>query len=78
MTPYRPSILRLQEEFAARLARGRLLAKRGKATREKRLEDNSVPWMENPDSIADYLEISARIKENETLWLSRLKPSSDG
>ncbi len=75
LTQYHPSIRRLQLDFAARLARRKMLAARGPRPKS-RITDNSEPWLENPDSVADYLEISSRVKSSETLWLSRFRSSS--
>ena len=76
LTQYHPPIRRLQEEFAMRIARRKYTAAHGPRPEKSKITDNSEPWLRNPDSIADYLEISRRIQESETLWLSRLRPSS--
>jgi len=75
LTGYHPSIRRLQEDFAARVARRKYLAARGPRPPKGQITDNSEPWLQHPDSISDYLEISLRVQESETLWLSRFKPS---
>lgn len=77
--PYRPSIRRLQEEWAQRLARQRMLerARQGRPPGPKTITDNSVPWLENPNSVADYIEISNRIRESEAAWRSQSGLSSD-
>jgi len=60
-----------------RIARRKYAAARGPRPEKSGIDmDNSEPWMKNPDSISDYLEISRRIQESETLWLSRFRPSS--
>jgi len=75
LTRYHPPIRRLQEEFAARIARRRYT--RGKSPKPPKLAlaDNSEPWIANPDSLADFLEISSRVEESEALWRYRFKSS---
>ncbi len=75
LTRYHPPILRLQEEFAARIARRRYT--RGKLPKAPKLaiSDNSEPWIAKPDSLADFLEISSRVEESEALWRYRFKHS---
>ena len=75
LTEYHPPIRRLQEDFAARVARRKYLAARGPRPPKSQITDNSEPWLKNPDSISDYLEISSKVQESETLWRSRFKPS---
>jgi hypothetical protein len=72
---YRPSIRKLQEDFARRIALKRFKAKVGRET-PSNITDNSEPWVRNPNSIGDYLEISRRVAESERLWQSRFKTSS--
>jgi hypothetical protein len=74
LTQYHPSIRRLQEDFSARIAR-RKYRRAMKRSPLKTIPDNSVPWLENPDSVADFCEISRCVKESETQWLSRWKHS---
>lgn len=76
--PYRPSIRSLQEDFARRLAlkRMRERARKGKPPLKKVIMDNSEPWMENPSSVADYLEIARLVDEHTRLWRSRFNDSS--
>jgi hypothetical protein len=77
--PYRPSIRSLQLDFARRLAHKRMLEQRERAgTRPPKsgITDNSEPWLENPDSVGDFIEISQLVKQSEDLWLSRFKTSS--
>ena len=76
LTKYHPSIRRLQEDFAARIARRKYIAARGPRPPKGKITDNSEPWLANPDSVSDYLEISSRVKQSETLWLQRFNPSS--
>jgi hypothetical protein len=78
LTRYHPPILRLQQDFAARIARRRYLranATKTPKTPKLQLTDNSEPWLKNPDSIADYLFISTSVKESEARWLCRSKNS---
>jgi hypothetical protein len=76
LTKYHPSIRRLQEDFAARIARRKYIAARGPRPPKGKITDNSEPWLANPNSVSDYLEISSRVKQSETLWLQRFNPSS--
>jgi hypothetical protein len=76
LTKYHPSIRRLQEDFAARVARRKYMAARGPRPPKGNIMDNSEPWLANPDSVSDFLEISSRVKASETLWLQRFRPSS--
>ncbi len=68
LTRYHPSIRRLQEDFAARLARKRMLEKRGPRPEKSKITDNSVPWMDNPDSISDYLYIASQVNKRVEAW----------
>ena len=76
LTKYHPSIRRLQEDFAARIARRKYIAARGPRPSKGKITDNSEPWLANPNSVSDYLEISSRVKQSEALWLQRFNPSS--
>jgi hypothetical protein len=76
LTHYHPSIRRLQLDFAARIARRKYTAARGPRAEKSKITDNSEPWLEQPNSVADYLEISSRIKTSEILWLQRFNPLS--
>lgn len=78
MKPYRPSIRSLQLEFAQRLARKRMLAKiREKNPHpEKKILDNSEPFVKDPDSIDDFIEISRRARASEERWRKRFSTSS--
>ncbi|MCH7226552.1 hypothetical protein [Haloferula sp. A504] len=75
MKPYRPSILRLQQEWSMRIARD-VMKRRRKPVPPSKITDNSVPWMENPSSVADYLEISRQVEESKRQWLARFQSSS--
>lgn len=76
LTKYHPPIRRLQEDFAARIARRKYMAARDPRPPKGKITDNSEPWLANPDSVSDYLEISSRVKQSEALWLQRFNPSS--
>jgi hypothetical protein len=76
LTHYHPSIRRLQEDFAARIARRKYTAAMRLSAEKSKITDNSVPWLENPNSVADCLEISARMKASEVIWLQRFNLSS--
>ena len=76
LTQYHPPIRRLQEDFAARIARRKYMAARGPRSPKGKITDNSEPWLANPNSVSDYLEISERVKESETLWRQRFNTSS--
>lgn len=62
---YHPPIRRLQEDYAARIARRKYIAARGPRPPKGKITDNSEPWLANPNSVSDYLEISSRDKESE-------------
>lgn len=70
MKPYRPSIRRLQLEFAQRLAHKRMTAKLREKNPNptKTITDNSVPWLENPDSVEDYWYIASKVNEAVKKW----------
>jgi hypothetical protein len=55
----------LQEDYAARIARRKYIAARGPRPPKGKITDNSEPWLANPNSVSDYLEISSRDKESE-------------
>ena len=67
---YRPSIRRLQLDFAARLARKRMLEgiRKNQPAAEKTITGNSVPWLENPDSVADYWYIACQVNKTVEKW----------
>jgi hypothetical protein len=67
LTKYHPSIRRLQEDFAARLARRRMLNKLGPRTKSN-ITDNSEPWLKNPDSVADDWYIACKVNERVEAW----------
>lgn len=77
---YRPSIRRLQLDFAARVARKIMLERRERAgTRppKSKITDNSEPWLENPDSVADYWFIATQVNKAVEKWGPRPTASSD-
>ena len=76
LTKYHPPIRRLQEDYAARIARRKYIPARGPRPPKGKITDNSEPWLANPNSVSDYLEISSRVKESEALWQQRFNPSS--
>lgn len=71
---YRPSIRSLQEDFARRIAfqamKKRREAKHG-PVKNLQLTDNSEPWLENPNSVADYWYISEQIRKRTEQWKLR-------
>jgi hypothetical protein len=68
LTQYHPPIRRLQEDFAARLARRRLMAARGPRPPKSMITDNSVPWLEQPNSVADLWYIASKVNERVETW----------
>lgn len=68
LTKYHPSIRRLQEDFAARVARRKYTAARGPRPAPSKITDNSVPWLENPNSVADYWYIASKVNERVESW----------
>lgn len=77
---YRPTIQSLKEEYARRVAhmimKKRREEKYGPRTPSK-ITDNSEPWLENPNSVADYWYISEQIRKSTERWQTRFNPSSD-
>ncbi len=72
LTQYHPSIRRLQEDFAARIARRKYTNARGPRPEKSKIDmDNSEPWMRNPDSIADYWYIACKVNERVEAWTQR-------
>lgn len=64
---YRIPIPRLQEEWAFRLRMERL-QRRHATGRTSRITDNSEPWIRNPSSVTELLEIARRINETVATW----------
>jgi hypothetical protein len=46
---------------------------RGKTWSGKRIPSNSTPWIENPRTLADVKEISARIEATREAWKPKEK-----
>ncbi|MES2439665.1 MAG: hypothetical protein V4584_11385 [Verrucomicrobiota bacterium] len=63
LTQYHPSIRRLQEDFAARIARRKYTAGRGPRPPKGKITDNSEPWLANPDSVSDDWYIACKVSE---------------
>jgi hypothetical protein len=78
LKPYRPSIRSLQEDFARRIALRRMKkrAEKGAAPVAKAIADNSEPWLPDPDSVSDFLEIARMADKHTRTWQSRLNNSS--
>lgn len=76
MKPYRPSIRRLQEEWAMRVAR-QVMKRRRKPAPPSKITDNSVPWMEDPQSLADYWFIAENVNKCVRQWGPQATISSD-
>jgi hypothetical protein len=70
LTKYHPPIRRLQEDFARRLALQRMARNRGKLP-PSTITDNSEPWMQHPDSVADYWFIASKVNERVEAWKTR-------
>jgi len=72
---YRPSIRRLQEDWAFRLRMERLRKKLGPKP-PTRITDNSEPWIQNPSSVAEYWEIARSVNALVEKWGPRPTSSS--
>lgn len=68
LTKYHPSIRRLQEDFAARIARRKYIAARGPRPPKGKIRDNSEPWLANPDSVSDDWHIACKVNERVKAW----------
>jgi hypothetical protein len=68
LTKYHPSIRRLQEDFAARVARRKYTAARGARPSKTKITDNSEPWLPNPDSLSDDWYIASKVNERVETW----------
>jgi len=68
LTKYHPSIRRLQEDFAARVARRKTMAARGPRPPKSKITDNSEPWLANPDSVSDDWYIACKVNERVEAW----------
>ncbi|MCW1921453.1 hypothetical protein OKA05_02745 [Luteolibacter arcticus] len=78
---YRPSIRRLQEDFAARLARKRLreriaAGRKGPLVKPAVDLSNSEPWLANPDSLADDWQIAQQVAKDIERWGPQATASS--
>jgi hypothetical protein len=76
MKPYRPSIRRLQEDWARRVAR-QVTRRRRKPVPPSKITDNSVPWVENPRTVADFWSIAERVNNCVKQWGPPPTSSSD-
>jgi hypothetical protein len=75
LTKYHPPIRRLQEDFARRLALKRMSDRLGPRP-PSTITDNSVPWMEHPDSVSDLWFIASQVNERVEAWKRQQIPSS--
>jgi hypothetical protein len=68
---YRPTIDSLKREYARRVAHMIMKKRReeqyGPRTPSK-ITDNSEPWLENPNSVADYWYISEQVRKRAEQW----------
>jgi hypothetical protein len=64
---YRIPVQRLKEEWAFRLRMERLRSRRAPQSRS-RLTDNSEPWILNPSSVTELLEIARRVNQTVAKW----------
>ncbi len=76
LTKYHPPIRRLQEDFAARIARRRYTAARGPRPPKGNIMDNSEPWLANPNSVSDDWYIACKVNERIAAWALRQTLSS--
>lgn len=76
LTKYHPPIRRLQEDFAARIARRKYIAARGPRPPKGKITDNSEPWLANPDSVSDDWYIACKVNERVETWKHLLTVSS--
>lgn len=81
MKPIRPSIRRLQEDFAARLACKRMLDRlRGGRPKQAPIGidlSNSEPWPREEDSLAGDWLIASEITADIAQWTARSTVSSE-
>jgi hypothetical protein len=66
MKSYRPNVELAKQMYSLRLSLDRM--RRGKTSSGKRIPSNSTPWIENPRTLADVKEISARIEAMREAW----------
>lgn len=76
LTRYHPPIRRLQENFAARIARARYTRGKSPKTPKLNLADNSEPWVPNPDSLAGDWEIACKVSDRVEVWNPQATASS--
>jgi len=69
MKPYRPDVELAKRMYSLRLSLDRM--RRGKTWSAKRIQSNSTPWIENPRTLADVKEISARIEATREAWKAK-------
>jgi hypothetical protein len=72
---YRFPIQRLKEEWASRIARQRMRQRRVPAPTSK-ITDNSEPWIRNPSSVDEFIEIARRVNETVAKWAQPQENSS--
>ncbi len=72
---YRIPIRRLQEDWVFRLRMERL-HRRQPPSQPTRITDNSEPWIRNPSSVAEYMEIASKVNETVAKWAPRPQNSS--
>ncbi len=77
MKPYRPSIRSLQEDWARRISHQLMRKRRRRHVAPSKITDNSVPWMENPRSVADYWFIAENVNQTVLKWRPQATNSSD-
>ena len=76
--PYIRPLHRVKEEYSAMLRSKKRIAKLGPRP-ATRIPDNSEPWIENPNTVAEFWEIACRVSELEEryrLWSPTLNTSS--
>jgi hypothetical protein len=71
---YRIPVERLKEEWASRVAWNRLQKRRPVAP-PSQITDNSEPWIRNPSSVAEYLEIARKVNQAAEKWEPHQKNS---
>lgn len=76
MKSYRPTIRSLQEDWARRISR-QIMRRRRKPVPPSKITDNSVPWVENPRTVADFWFIAENVNRCVEKWGPRATNSSD-
>lgn len=67
---YSPPLERVREEYS-RMVRRKVMARRHPPRPEEprsKITDNSTPWVENPRTIADFLEIGLSVQRLVDKW----------